>query len=245
MANFFRWAALILVVLAFSGCTSTKQQSLEGELAIVKAARIDSETVLSEIKSGTLPPDFDVQISLKMDVVNRAFAAVDQAKFYLPNDPSIEITLGEIKLSTFGTLPTVLLKSKAVKGSLSADIEVTAVLIPKLGGLTGEMSIQILSFVPKVTWYFFEITKSHFVRALLATELAKLNEKLPTIQLPIEETLILGGQGKATVVRFQTSDHPSYLSMNVTYPTTERNRKLRVLRYIFFSSGINVYGAFE
>lgn len=245
MGTLFRWVTYGAMIIMASGCASTIQQVQEAELATLHMSKAESERVLSGLRDGSIPPDFDVQISLQMDVVNRALAAIDQSKFFLPNDPSIEITLGKIRISTLGALPTVSLEAKASKGTLSAEIDVNAVLAPKEGGAPGEMLIKVLSFVPKIQWLSFEVTKAEFVRTLLVAEVNKIADKMPSVRLPVEEAITFGSIGKTETIRVKTSDKPSWLTMSVSYPSTERKSKLKIQRYVFLKSEVHIFGALE
>jgi len=238
------FTCLILPVL-LAGCISTIRQAQEAELAILTASRAESEQVLKELRDGTLPPEHDVHVFLRLDVVNRALEAVAHSSFALPNDPSIQVTLTNIHLATFGAHPTVTIKAKAVKGALTVEIDATAVLIPAENGAPGALSMKVLSFVPKTKWSFLEVTKARFVRALLAVELRKITNKLPAIQLPVEEAITLGSGASTQSVGVQTSDRPSFLTRNVSHPSSQATRKLKIVRIVFLNAGVHVFGVLE
>lgn len=243
-----RIACLILMGVAglgiLPGCSTTIRKEQEAQVAILKASQEASERALGEFQGGQLPPKHDLHLWIRMGVVNQALGALDKTTFKLQNDPTIEVTLGSVRLGTLGVIPTVQIEASAVRGELAAEIAVTALLRP-IDGNAGHFRIEVLSFVPKLTWHFFEFTKSDFVKALLSAELRQVTAQLPVIQLPIEQAVAMGGSNRQEAIRVQTSDRPSYLDMNVSYPSNDRITTLKVQRYLFLSSGVHIFGELQ
>lgn len=115
-----------------------------------------------------------------------------------------------------------------------------AVLIPT--GRPGEMKFHVLSFVPVVEWWWFELTKAQFVRDLLTVQLDKLADRLPAVELPIHETVALGGPDFHNVVRFQATPRPSFITMDMHFPATAWNPQVQNIRYYNLGQGIYMFG---
>lgn len=232
-------------VLLLSACTSTDRQRKEGELALLKQATEQSTLVLNEMRAGKFPPEYDVHLYFAYDVVNKALEALDHYSFSLPNDPSVTVTIKNVRVSGRGALPNISLSSSAHKQNLHADLEVGIVLVPAEGNSNGaKLRMKVVSFVPKVSWWIFELTKSKFVNALLNVELAKISEKLPLIELPVSQKVKFGS-ASATRRESIPTGRGSTLDLDITIPETTREREIAIVRYAFLETGLHILGSIK
>lgn len=79
------------------------------------------------------------------------------------------------------------------------------------------------------------------MRDLLSLELVKLTNRLPAITVPVDTKLTVGSPASTTSVRFQATDHPSFITMDVTLPATQYSVQPANVRYYFFD-GIYIFG---
>lgn len=160
-------ASLIFLVLALgiSGCQSTILQQKRAELVVLQDANAASQQTLAGFRNGTLPGYSELHLYFSYGAVNRALAALDDYTFSLPSDPSILVTVGQIRLGAAGSLPVVSVRAKAARGSLTADVDMRVIAVP--ASVPGALKLKVLSFVPIIEWGAFEVTKAAFVRALL------------------------------------------------------------------------------
>ena len=240
----YRYLFLFLIINILTGCASTIKQQKEAELAVLSDSLNQTKTVLSDIKSGAIPPNYHIHVYLSNLAFNKALTGLDGFSFILPEDETIQITIDSIRISTYGALPTVILKAKAKKDDLIVDIDITALLVGADVDKPGAMKLKVLHFTPVAKWYFFEFTKSKFIRTLLAVELNKIADRLPTIQLPVSQAFTLGGPERNETVILPTG-RDSTLKMAINFPSTRRDRKLEIVRYVFLESGIHVFGVLK
>jgi hypothetical protein len=104
------------------------------------------------------------------------------------------------------------------------------------------MRVRLQSFVPDVRWSFIEFTKAKFVRDLMALEIIKLSEKMPPIELPIKEAILIGAPESVENVRFETSKTPSFLTVRKVVPATEWRAKPTDIQFHFTSDGFFLFG---
>lgn len=197
------------------------------------------------MRSGKLPPEYDVHLYFAYDVVNKALGSLDQYSFPLPSDPSITVTINNIRISGQGASPSVSVSSSARKQNFYADVEVGIVLVPAEENSNGaKLRMKVISFVPKVSWWIFELTKSKFVNTFLNEELAKISEMLPLIELPVSQKIKFGSP---SVTRRETipTGRGSTLELDITIPETTREREIAIVRYAFLETGLHILGSIK
>src|SRR5688572_4783185 len=92
---FVAFASILL-----GGCvSSTIREEKEAELKVLRQALGASQDVLQELKTGQIPPEFDVHLFLSHTVVNKALASLEDYRFPLPDDPSITIQIRGLRLA--------------------------------------------------------------------------------------------------------------------------------------------------
>ena len=106
----------------------------------------------------------------------------------------------------------------------------------------GKMKFHVLSFVPDVRWWWIEPTKAQFVRDLLMVQLDKLADQLPTVELPTQGSVALGGPAFDNVVTFQATPRPSYITIDMHFPATEWSPQIQNARYYYLGQGIYMFG---
>jgi hypothetical protein len=142
-----------------------------------------------------------------------------------------------------GASPRVIFSASATKGEIQAEVAIEAILVP-VSSTTSVASFRprVVSFVPKLQWIWLEVTKPAFIKAILAVELHKLTDRMPTVDLPVSEKLKLGAP-KKTQEMIVVTGNGSTLTMLVTIPSTEKDRVLEILKYVFLPSGIHIFGS--
>lgn len=233
-------------LVALTGCSSTTKKQKEAELAALTSAVEVSRDMLGKLQGGKTPPQHDIHLYIAYEVVNKALTALDGYRFPLPNDNSIEVEIRGVRLGNAGSAPAVAVDARVIKGDLQAEVQLTASLVPvDPAREPGKFSIQVLSFTPRLRWSWFDVAKVQFAQALLATELDAIAQNLPLIELPITQAIQLGGPAVTRDVRVKTSDHPSYLTLRVSIPSTERILQLKVVDHVFLQSGVHMFGVVE
>lgn len=235
-----RLIAVTAAGLCLTSCIqSTYDELLRSRIALHERAIEQSRNTLGQLQSGGAG-QHQFRIFIANDVVNRALAVLDGRTIRVPDQPDIVATLRSARLSQYGSLPAVTLIASARRGSLTADVTLTAILLGT--EVPGEMRLGVVSFVPDIRWGWLELTKARFVRDLLAVNLDRLSERLPAIRLPIERQIALGGPAYSHDFRFKTSNHPSHLTMRVAVPSTQWRARLTNFRYFFVRDGIYLFG---
>lgn len=243
-----RFSALLLLAFTLVGCPSTLRQEKEQRLKVLNETISQSQTVLSEIRAGNIPPKYDFHLFIAHKVLNSALSQLDGYSFSPKEDPSIRFVITSVRIANLGAYPLVTLQGTAERSHLSAQIELVAVLLPPNSpSNVGSLQANIVAFTPKVKWWFFELTKSQFVKALLSLKLTDLTEKLPLIDLPISEAMSFGSDALSKQEQIVTSTPPlsqdgSSLLTDVSFPSTKRDRKLMTTRYLFLQEGIHLWG---
>lgn len=239
-----RVGLLLLAASLLASCASTHEQVLRGQIALHDNAIASSKQTLAQLQAdGGGPGAHELRLYVADRILNDALAALDDYSVAIPNDPATKATIKSIRFSHYGTLPAVELDIAAARGLVDVAVEAKAVLVPT--ATPGEFQIRVLSFVPRVRWYWIEFTKARFIRELLAVEVDKLTATLPTVKVPLEQSLVLGAPGRTETITFPTSPHPSTLTVAVQYPSTVWNAKLTNAKYYFVKSGIYVFGELQ
>lgn len=246
--------AIVFIPLAFgtSACQTTEREQKQAQLNVLSETLTVSRSTLEELKAGKLPPAHDFHLFIKHAPLNELLNAFKDYKFNLPNDPSVVVTVKSLSINNYGSLPTVTIDATAIKESISAELYAIAVLVPAGAEDPENISfrLKVLSFVPKLKWYFFELTKLKFVKTLLSAEVSKLTDKLPLINLPVSKTIAWGAPASSNSVTIRTSNPAagtdgSTLDLKVIVPSTETTKKLVVTKYAFISSGLHLFGVLK
>lgn len=236
--------ATTLLALAFaallSGCaSSTERQLLQDQIALHRRAVDASKQTLSQLQGSQGPGSYQVKFYISNGALNGALTALDNLTIPIPEIDATANILS-VRVADYGAFPTVTLRASATRDNLSVEVEATAVLLPSEQAFN-EFRISLLAFTPKVSWYSFEVTKAKFIRDLLSLEVVKLTNRLPAITVPVDKQLAVGSAASTNSVRFQATDHPSFITMNVTSPTTQYSVRPANVRY-YFLDGIYIFG---
>ena len=82
-----------------------------------------------------------------------------------------------------------------------------------------------------------------FLRRLLALRLIDVTAGLPSIRLPVEERISIGGPAGSATGRVRTSTEPeSHLRFTTTVPATAWTGRIVNPRYYFVKDGVYVFG---
>lgn len=244
---FYRSLLLTFLALFIGGCQSTKKLELEGQLNVLRTASLATTNTLDGIRSGKLPPQSDIYLFFSYSAINQALARIDNYSFPAPGKPDIQINIKSVRVSAIGSSPVLNAEASATNGTLSADITLGMILIPESTS-SGKpaLRMKVLSFSPKVRWWIFEFTKAKFVQSLLAVEANKLTDKMPVIELPVSQELKLGApeskNRKSIILIGEEPEERATLTLDITTPSTLRQRELTVVNYLFMDKGLHVYG---
>jgi hypothetical protein len=241
-----RFTCLIFFVICLGGCESTLRQQRIDRITALDAALDKSHAVLEELRSGQLPPKYDLHLFLAHKVVNTALSKLEGYEFPSENDPSITISIKSIRIENYGAFPLVSISGTAKRKSLSVEVDLSAILLPSENhdATIGEFKPSVIAITPKLRWWIFETTKLEFVNAILATKLDSLTKRLPLIRLPIAQAIRLGGDAENRPETIITRPDPegSTLEIMMSIPSTKRNRQLAVTRYVFLQDGVHAFG---
>lgn len=245
MMSTIRWW-IVIASVCLTACGSTEHQLKQAQLTVLTEAQANTEALLARVQSHSIPvADYDIHAFFKMDVLNRALVGMSGLSLSLPNDDSITVTLREIKLSSLGALPLVSIHGEAAKGDLQAEVEASGVLEPDPGTGPGAMRIELLTFAPKIRWFWFEVTKARFAKNLIAAEALKLSDRLPRITLPLNQNLAFGAEASSMQHVVPTGGNGSTLTLQITVPSTRRDRTLQVIDTVYANDGIHLFGRLQ
>ena len=234
---------LLSCLSLLSACANTERELLTSQIALRDAAIEDSGRLLRVLQqTGGSAGSYDYRLYLALEPLNSALAVLNGTKIEIP-ELGATITWKSATIERYGVLPAATLSGSAARDRLDIEVVATAVLVPT--GTPGELRPRILSFTPRVFWSSIEFTKAKFVRDLLTVELNKVTDKLPTISLPLDQSIVLGGPSYSWDIRFQVTDRPAFIVGRVTIPSTEWITKLQNVRYYFVRDGVYVFGELQ
>lgn len=234
----------ILLALLMAGCVSAQRRINANRAELYELAITETESVARQLESGG-PGRYDVRFFLGNAFINQSLRALQGYQVVLPNDPDIDLRLTGVELSTMGALPAVALSATATRGNTSADVTMNAVLVAT--GRPHEFRMNVLSLSPVVRVRSVNVSRLPFVERLLTLRAIDIAAGLPTIRLPIEERIAIGGPARTTTGRVQTSrppqsPEPSYLRFSATVPATAWTGRIVNPRYYFLNDGVYVFG---
>lgn len=235
---------LLAVVLLLPSCISAQRRINANQTELYSQAIVETERVARQIEGGG-PGTYDVRFFLSTAFINESLRSLHGYRVVLPNDPDVDLRLTDAQFSTLGALPVITLSATAKRGSIDADVTMNAVLVAT--GKPYEFRINVQSLTPVVRVRSLNVTRLPFVQRLLKLRLIDIAAGLPTIRLPVEERISIGGPARTTTGRVQTSrppqsDAPSSLRFSTTVPATAWTGRIVNPRYYFTESGIYVFG---
>lgn len=234
----------VLLAVLLTGCFSAQRRINANRAELYEQAIAETEKVTRQLEAGG-PGRYDVRFFLSNAFINQSLRALEGYRVVLPNDPDIDLRLTGVELSTMGALPAVALSATAQRGNTSADVTMNAVLVAT--GRPHEFRINVLSLTPVVRVRSVNVSRLPFVERLLTLRAIDVAAGLPTIRLPIEERIAIGGPTRTTSGRVQTSrppqsPTPSYLRFTATVPATAWTGRIVNPRYYFLNDGVYVFG---
>jgi hypothetical protein len=235
-------AALLLALLP--GCISAQRRINANQAELYAAAITETERVARQLETGG-PGRYDVRFFLSNAFINDSFRVLDGYHVVLPDDPDIDLRLTGVELATMGALPAMALSATATRGSVNADVTMNAVLVAT--GRANEFSIRVQSLNPVVRLRGVNVSRLPFVERLLTLRVIDITAGLPTLRLPIEEAIRIGGPAGSATGEVQTSrppqsPEPSYLRFTSTVPATAWTGRIVNPRYFFVAKGVYVFG---
>ena len=247
---FKSFALVALFVFTTSSCSTVRQQK-EAELAVLQQVRSHSETLLADLRAGTVPPAaYDFHLFFSYSVLNDALSYLDNFSFPLPNDTSVIINISQIRIQSTGALPTANMVASARKGDLVADLDLDLVMIPtNVSPDQAEFRFKVLRLVPKIRWWQFQLATSSLVKSFIAAELEKIADQLPSVTVPLSQTITLGGPQRISRETLDTGTNSqgdqTSIDVMVRTPQTSHEKSVSITSYIFLSKGLHIFGGIE
>ena len=234
----------LLLLALLPGCLSAQRRIDANQADLYAQAITETERVARQLETGG-PGTHDIRVFLSNAFINESLRALQNYRVVLPNDPDIDLRLTGIALSNLGALPVVTLSATATRGPIDADVTMNAVLAAT--GRPNEFRIQVQSLSPVVRVRTVNVSRLPFVERLLKLRAVDIAAGLPTIRLPIEERISIGGPASTATGAVQTSrppqsTKPSLLQFNATVPATAWTGRIVNPRYFFVQNGVYVFG---
>ncbi|KAB7647803.1 hypothetical protein [Polymorphobacter fuscus] len=242
-----RWRGAVAgfaLLLDLPGCISAQRRINANQAELYAQAIAETERVARQLENGG-PGRHDVRFFLSNAFINQSLATLAGYRVILPDDPDIDLRLTGVELSTLGALPAVTLSATAARGGINADVTMNAVLVAT--GRPHEFRINVQSLTPVVRLGSVNVSRLPFVQRLLTLRVIDIAAALPTIRLPVEERISIGGAAGTATGRVQTSrppqtTAPSYLRFTTTVPATAWTGRIVNPRYYFTGDGVYVFG---
>lgn len=234
---------LALALLLLPGCISAQRRIDANQAELYAQAVAETERVARQLENGG-PGRHDVRFFFSNAFINQSLATLNGYRVVLPDDPDIDLRLTGVELSTLGALPAVALQATATKGTLNADVTMNAVLVAT--GRPHEFRINVLSLAPRVRWRGIEVSRAPFVQRILTLRVIDVAAGLPTIRLPVEERISIGGPvstttGSVNLTGPPLTNAPSRLRFTATVPATAWTGRIVNPRYFFVRNGVYVF----
>lgn len=234
----------LAAALLLPGCISAQRRINANQAELYAQAITETERVARQLETGG-PGQYDVRFFLSNAFINESLRALEGYRVVLPNDPDIELRLTGVQLSTLGALPAVTLSATAKRGAIDADVTMNAVLVAT--GRPHEFAIQVQSLTPAVRVLSVNVARVPFVQRLLKLRVIDIAAGLPTIRLPVEERISIGGPARTATGSVQTSrppqsTTPSTLRFTTTVPATAWTGRIVNPRYFFVQNGVYIFG---
>jgi hypothetical protein len=233
-------AVALGLALLLPGCISAQRRINANQAELYAEAIAETERVARQLEQGG-PGAHDVRFYFSNAFMNESLRALNGYRVILPNDPDIDLRIMGAELANLGALPALSLSAVASRGSVNADVTITAVLVPS--GRPHEFRIMVKSLAPNVRLRSVNVSRLPFVDRLLTVRAIDVTEGLPMIRFPVEERVSIGGPAGTTNGRVQTTRNPdSSLAFTSTVPATAWTGRIVNPRYFFVKDGIYVFG---
>ncbi|GGE19598.1 hypothetical protein GCM10011529_27730 [Polymorphobacter glacialis] len=226
------------------GCISAQRQIDASQAALYAQAITETERVARVLET-TGPGRYDVRFFFSNAFINQNLATLADYRIVLPGNPDIDLRVKSITLSVMGPLPAVAIRATGTADNIAADITMNAVLTPT--GRRHEIRINIYSLQPDVRWRGIRVTRIPSADRLLKVRALDVTAGLPTIRLPVEERITIGGPAGTADIRVQTSrppqsTAPSWLNFTTTVPATTWTGRIVNPRWYFVNGGVYMFG---
>ncbi len=237
-------ASATALTLLLPGCISAQRQINANQAELYAQAITETERVARQLENGG-PGRYDVRFFFSNAFINESLTTLNGYRVVLPNDPDIDLRLTGVELSTLGALPAVTLQATATRGAVNADVTMTAILVAT--GRPHEFRINVQSLTPNVRVRSLEVSRLPFVQRLLTLRVIDVAAGLPTVRLPVEERISIGGPTSTTTGRVQTTvppitNAPSHLNFTANVPATAWTGRIVNPRYFFVKNGVYIFG---
>ena len=137
----WRWPLLL------PGCITAQRKINANQAELLAEAVAESERVAAQLE-GPGVGRYDIRVFLSNAFINDSLKSLAGYQIVLPKDPDIDLRITSAELSTLGALPALTLQATATRGSINADVTITAVLVAT--GEPNEFRIAVQSVTPRV-----------------------------------------------------------------------------------------------
>lgn len=233
----------LAAALLLSGCITAQRKINANQAELYAEAVAESERVATLLE-GPGVGRYDIRIFLANSFINDSLKSLEGYQVVLPKDPDIDLRITGVELSTLGALPALTLQATAVRGSLNAEVTLTAVLVATEED--NQFRIAVKSLAPRVRLGGVNVSGLPFVQRLLKLQAIDISAGLPRVRLPVEERLSFGGPASTTTGRVDLtgapiSNTPSRLTFSATVPATAWSGRITNARWFFVRDGVYLF----
>lgn len=230
-------------MLLLPGCITAQRRINANQAELLAEAVAESERVAAQLE-GPGVGRYDIRVFLSNGFINDSLKSLAGYQIVLPKDPDIDLRITSAELSTMGALPALTLQATAARGSITADVTITAVLVAT--GEPNEFRIAVQSVTPRVRLLSVDVARVPFVQRLITLKAIDVAAGLPRIRFPIEERISFGGPATTTTGRVDLtgapiSNTPSRLTFSATVPATAWSGRITNPRYFFVRDGVYLF----
>jgi hypothetical protein len=234
---------LVAMALLLPGCITAQRRIAANQAELLAAAVAESERVAAQLE-GPGVGRYDIRIFLSNAFINDSLNSLAGYRIVLPKDPDIDLRVTSATLSTLGALPALTIEATATRGSINADVTITAVLVAT--GEPNEFRIAVQSVQPRVRLLNVDVARVPFVQRLIKLKAIDVAAGLPRVRMPVEERISFGGPETSTTGRVDLtgpplSNTPSRLSFSATVPATAWSGRITNARWFFVRDGVYLF----
>jgi hypothetical protein len=238
-----RCGPVLALALLLPGCITAQRRINANQAELLAEAVTESERVAAQLE-GPGVGRYDIRVFLSNGFINDSLKSLAGYQIVLPKDPDIDLRVTSAELSTLGALPALTIQATATRGSINADVTITAVLVAT--GEPNEFRIAVQSVTPRVRLLNVDVARVPFVQRLIKLKAIDVAGGLPRIKFPIEERISFGGPATTTTGRVDLtgppiSATPSRLTFSATVPATAWTGRITNPRYFFVRDGVYLF----
>lgn len=194
------------------------------------------------------PGRYDLYLMLNSKVFDQLLSGFDNSQIVIGDKRPIDITLGSIRMAFRPGYPdlTLVATARDRKSGLEAQLDLDVrLLIEGDPGAPGTLYLKPVAtrIVPRLKWGALDFARWRFARRLMELQASRLTERIPRVEIPVQNEFVIGGKGGTKQVRIDTGE--GYIMGNVAYPSTELGAAISVKEVLFLRNGIHVFANVE